>query len=415
MEIQYNALQLEAIHSNSDKILVTACPGAGKSTSLVGAISYYLTEHPKANVIAITFTRKAADDLSDKLSAYPTVTPSTIHSWSLRQLRELAFEHHFIVRLLQEEEIKEILRHLCKKVGFYNIQEFWLYLYVTGNYNMDISEVNKRRYERIAREYIQYKRDNSLYDFMDLPLYLYDKLEEYGVNIEGVDGLFVDEFQDVDPVQAQVFNRVAAKKKFFIGDERQAIYKFRGADSSVLNDLDGFDSYTLNINYRSGQDILDFASTLYNTVPSKISDITDITDYGEDRIIGSRNISGRVIVCGENGIANDLTYGDVNSAYTFLIGYIYKNNPYILCRSNKIVKAIKKLGYSNVSTIHQAKGLEYKDVLVVDFDIDPDNEEELNIAFVACTRAKDSLVIANYEVLERVLKGKVLQNNFRPF
>lgn len=69
------------------------------------------------------------------------------------------------------------------------------------------------------------------------------------------------------------------------------------------------------------------------------------------------------------------------------------NRPMILCRTNKQVKWIQDKGYFETSTIHQAKGLEYKDVLVIDTTIT--GTEDLNIAYVAMTRAKDNLFIVN--------------------
>ena len=69
----------------------------------------------------------------------------------------------------------------------------------------------------------------------------------------------------------------------------------------------------------------------------------------------------------------------------------------ILCRANKQVKKINALGNESVSTIHQAKGLEYDNVILIDF---PFNDEEgLNIAYVGMTRAKNILCIADFDVL----------------
>lgn len=67
--------------------------------------------------------------------------------------------------------------------------------------------------------------------------------------------------------------------------------------------------------------------------------------------------------------------------------------PMILCRTNKQVKYLNDNGYYECSTVHQAKGLEYTNVLVIDSTIT--NTEDLNIAYVAMTRAKDNLFIVN--------------------
>lgn len=80
---------------------------------------------------------------------------------------------------------------------------------------MDLEDSIKNKYKAILAKYIEFKRQRSLYDFTDLPLYLYDVLKEYDEFIE-VDGLFVDEFQDVDPVQLKVFNLVQSKNTFLL-------------------------------------------------------------------------------------------------------------------------------------------------------------------------------------------------------
>lgn len=70
----------------------------------------------------------------------------------------------------------------------------------------------------------------------------------------------------------------------------------------------------------------------------------------------------------------------------------------ILCRTNKQVKALQEKGFVNVSTVHQAKGLEYDQVIVVDTSIS--SYEDLNVAYVAMTRARDRLLIINWPQLE---------------
>jgi superfamily I DNA/RNA helicase len=73
--------------------------------------------------------------------------------------------------------------------------------------------------------------------------------------------------------------------------------------------------------------------------------------------------------------------------------------PMILCRTNKQVKAIEEQKYFDVSTVHQAKGLEYPNVIVIDTTIK--NSEDLNIAYVAMTRAENNLLIINWQQFEQ--------------
>lgn len=69
------------------------------------------------------------------------------------------------------------------------------------------------------------------------------------------------------------------------------------------------------------------------------------------------------------------------------------NRPMILCRTNKQVKFLTDAGYFEASTVHQAKGLEYDNVIVIDSTITC--TEDLNIAYVALTRARNNLFVVN--------------------
>ena len=69
------------------------------------------------------------------------------------------------------------------------------------------------------------------------------------------------------------------------------------------------------------------------------------------------------------------------------------NRPMILCRTNKQVKFINDAGYFETSTVHQAKGLEYDNVIVIDTTISC--TEDLNIAYVALTRARNNVFVVN--------------------
>ena len=88
----------------------------------------------------------------------------------------------------------------------------------------------------------------------------------------------------------------------------------------------------------------------------------------------------------------------IQAVYDFL----KQHNPMILCRTNKQVKGIQELGWINTTTIHQAKGLEYDNVVVVDTAIK--DSEDLNVAYVAMTRARDGLLVIPWPILEDLLR-----------
>jgi superfamily I DNA/RNA helicase len=97
-----------------------------------------------------------------------------------------------------------------------------------------------------------------------------------------------------------------------------------------------------------------------------------------------------------------------NADYYDIIGALRSELvlPYqFLCRTNKEVKQLQELGYTLVSTIHQSKGLEYDNVVVIDFELS--SEEEINIAYVALTRAKNRLIITDIKSIEKVTAQKI--------
>ena len=284
-----------------------------------------------------------------------------------------------------------------------------------GNYNVDVDEKIERVFRTIAGDYVKFKRQNKLYDFTDLPLYLLDVCKEYDEHIQDSDALFVDEFQDIDPIQLAVFEYVDVTKRVYIGDPKQAIYAFRGACSTVFDNfkVDGWSWYTLNTNYRSYQNIANYAEAVYERAKSIIDEHNVYSAINFPAIIPtceiecSKGEGGTVVLVTDmNGLMLD---GDnwVDTSYeateSFVTNLVASRNTQILCRSNKQVKKLKTMGIDSVSTVHQAKGLEYDNVILVDFP--QDSEEELNIGYVAATRARNNLAVVNWDLLLYYVAG----------
>ena len=298
-----------------------------------------------------------------------------------------------------------------------------LYLYITGAIpTLDLDETIVKRYEMIKATYIQFKADRGLYDFTDLPQYLLDVMEEYDERIYDIDALFVDEFQDIDEVQFKIFNRVDAVKKVYIGDAHQAIYQFRGAIEHIFDILaeDNFHAMHLDTNYRSKQNIINAADSLRMAALETLEDGSDC--YLCDLMITDQ--SETICARGEGG--NVYQVPDINTCYSAKYNEEQFYNPQqlikslfseegtmVLCRSNKQVRKLQALGITEVSTIHQAKGLEYNNVIMMDIDVS--SEEELNVAYVAMTRAKNNLCIINFDAFVAVVaalpNGAKMQSN----
>lgn len=396
----YNQSQLQAIESLDSHIVIKAPPGSGKTLTMVGAIEHYIKNTSEHNLVAMTFTVKATEELKAHFPlSNDKLTIATIHSWSYQQLEKLSKKHNFKIRLLQEEAILEIIKPMLKARNIQQTALHKAYHFLMSNQAVNISDVLKKKLQLVQQDYDEFKRARHMYDFTDLPLYLYTKLMDYQETIKDVDALFVDEFQDIDPVQLQVFDLVDAKKRFYIGDPDQSIYLFRGACAEVFDSLEDFTTFNLEINYRSYQEILDFASTMKAMADDGLINYISKLDFVDrSHIKAERGFGGAVICITPPAMINYITHVDYYDPIVAVHEEL-KQDYHILCRTNKEVKKLQELGFIHVSTIHQAKGLEYDNVIVIDFELT--SEEEINIAYVALTRAKNRLLVCNIDLLER--------------
>ena len=319
------------------------------------------------------------------------------------ELNKLSAKYKFRVKILTEERIRKIIQPFMLEYKINKNLEDSCYLYIMGTINPDLHQNVRAKFEAIFKKYVDYKRTRYMYDFTDLPMYLKDVLEEYDDYIN-VNGIFVDEFQDVDPTQLKVFDRVIADKKFFIGDPDQAIYIFRGATKEIFKELEDFKIYELKNNYRSYQPILDFASSFKEQVKEGWW-INKTTYFYANKMKAIRGAGKNEceIYIDRRGKFIDVILNPPMILPKELLPEQLENNQYqVLCRTNSEAATLKKLGLKNAMTIHQAKGLEFKNVLLVDFEIQI--EEDKNVAYVGITRAKDRLIIAHFETLTENLK-----------
>lgn len=412
--------QREAAESEAKNVVIRASAGSGKTHTLIAAIAAYRYENVNDRICAITYTRAARAEMESRLQEMGVydVDVTTIHVWARKRLEDLAIKYDFKIRILEESQIKSVLNDLIQeylktsRIKFINLNI--LYSYITGSKKMDITDNYRRTLNALESRYIAYKRNNVLYDFTDYPLYLYDILKTYNETIKDIDALFVDEFQDVDENQLETFKLVEAKKKFFIGDGWQSIYQFRGADGKVFEKLNDFEMHKLTYNYRSYQEIIDYATTVRSELFNRV-------DFGEDCYIGEIDHAyPSVIKCDRGPGAQIYTinpFGRIvyksakatpNIAAAEVVTQFLDLQPMILCRFNKQVKAIKDLGYFNVDTVHQAKGLEYPNVIVIDSTMS--SVEDLNIAYVALTRAQNNLLVINWQQFEFLFKIYMLNH-----
>ena len=396
-----NEAQMKVVYSNEPKIVVVAPPGSGKTRCMCAAIQEYMVAHPYHTITAITFTKKAANELSERIGSSKVKT-GTIHAWALQQLYQLGLKYNFTVDLLEEEEMRRIMQKIAYRKNLKFINIYQLYNYIVGNIKtLDLDDAIIKKYEKIKLEYIAYKHDRGLYDFTDLPQYLLDVLNEYDEEIYDIDAFYVDEFQDIDEIQFEIFEKVCASKKFFIGDFRQAIYGFNGSLEDIFERLAAanFKTFNLNTNYRSKQNIINVADS-FREECEQDKYITSLTTIHPSPIVCDRGAGGKVYFFKEDGQCTT-TEDEEEQASIIIKNMLNAPDTMVLCRSNKQVRKLQALGINNCSTIHQAKGLEYANVILCDFTIT--SQEELNVAYVGMTRAKNELCVIHYDKLIEAL------------
>lgn len=209
--------------------------------------------------------------------------------------------------------------------------------------------------------------------------------------------LLVDEFQDTGSLEYRFIERIPTKNRFYIGDERQAIYGFKGCSDEFLRMCHAdvsFTTYYLNQNYRCAPNILSFADSYLNTM-DKISlkseavktkngiveEDSTLLDAIEE-LEWTGDYQNWAIICRTNNeLAAAVDFLDKRKIpnLSFKKGDLDLVEMEGLLRENKV----------KVLTIHTAKGLEFKKVIVI--GAKTFNEEERKISYVAATRAEQAL------------------------
>lgn len=287
-----NKEQKKAIQSTEGPLLIMAGAGSGKTRVLTHRVAYLLEDRdvPARNILAITFTNKAAREMRDRVSALITegtqdMWISTFHSMCVRILRSninhLGYENSFSILdpTDQKSVVKDILkrRNLDPKqhnprniIGFISDKKNQL---IRPEQSIaEAAAYPDTLYSEMYHDYQQILYRNSALDFDDLimlTIELFDKepkvLEYYQNRFQYI---HVDEYQDTNHAQYRLITQLAAKYRNIcvVGDSDQSIYKFRGADiSNILNFEDDYPEAVvikLEQNYRSSKNILDAANAV---------------------------------------------------------------------------------------------------------------------------------------------------------
>jgi DNA helicase II / ATP-dependent DNA helicase PcrA len=270
-----NEQQIDAIKQEGN-VLLTACPGSGKTRALTYKIAYELSilPHSKKKIIAVTFTNRAADEIKKRLRDLniddSNLWAGTIHAfcleWIIRPnmcyLEEL--KNGFAIS--DEFNSESLLESLKKK---YNLNFFTS---ISTKYNTN-GQKQERFNIKLVNEYHEILSSQKLIDFDQILHYAYKILSQLSKVCETLKNMFhlicVDEYQDTQELQYAILSEIMKAKTgncniFLVGDEDQAIYGSLGGVAKSIEEIQiqfgnlEVVSRELSGNYRSNQQIIDY-------------------------------------------------------------------------------------------------------------------------------------------------------------
>ena len=284
-----NEQQIKAVKHIDGPCLVIAGAGSGKTKVLTTRIAYLMEQGiSDTNILAITFTNKAAKEMRERLNVMvpgTRVFVGTFHSFGLKIIREnlelLGMDKNFTI--LDSDDVLSLIKKIMKDLGM-DIKEISPYFvrnkisFIKNELLTDAlldkyfnTEVEKKVIE-IYHEYLKVLKKNNSVDFDDLlklPVELFkrnsDVLERYQEHYQYI---LIDEYQDTNEVQYKLSKMLADKYKniFVVGDPSQSIYGFRGANFRNILDFEknfkNTEVIKLEQNYRSTKNILDAANSV---------------------------------------------------------------------------------------------------------------------------------------------------------
>ena len=307
-----NEQQKKGVFTTEGPVLLLAGAGSGKTRVMVHRIAYLIEEmgvNP-FNILAITFTNKAAGEMRsrvDKLIGFGSeqIWVSTFHSMCVKILRRFAdkigYDTNFVI--YDTDDSKAIVKEIIKKL---NIDTRYIKekairgaisrakdeLIGVEQFEKDAAyDMNERKIAAAYREYQTTLMKNNAMDFDDLIYNTVKLFKEHPQVLSNYQERFqyihVDEYQDTNTAQFELVRLLADKNKNLcvVGDDDQSIYKFRGAN--IRNILEFEKEYKnatvikLEENYRSTQNILDAANAvIHNNVRRKDKSLWTRKDSG---------------------------------------------------------------------------------------------------------------------------------------
>jgi DNA helicase-2/ATP-dependent DNA helicase PcrA len=274
------------IKHEKGSLLILAGPGTGKTEILTQRVAYLISkrEVQPEKILAITFSRKAAGEMKNRLSEFPglkekEIHVSTLHAEALQILKKNGDRHRFLVA---DDEGKLLIKDAVEDIGLTpsakTISTFHNKIALLKASNIAANEINEQPLQSLYQKYEELLDYNKAIDLDGLIMRVVRRLRsEDATNTSPLEGhILVDEYQDVNQAEHEFIKILASKVKslFVVGDDDQSIYGWRGADPRIIrnftNDFNEGQIAILEKTHRCSGHILNGAYSIVSKDPQCI-------------------------------------------------------------------------------------------------------------------------------------------------
>jgi len=421
--------QINAIKSKYTNTLVVAGAGSGKTLTILGKVKYLIEVDrlKEDEILCISFTNKASDSLKNKLlNIGYDIEVLTFHKLGLKLLKNNNYSiiyDKYLNYIIDEyfksyiENNKNRLRHF-KDLFFtdininkiYNTYEYdnlktiiSTFIHLLKSNNMDEYDLlyfykhslfNERKLLRIILDiYIIYKRELESLNKIDFDDMINLAIKEVKNNKLKYKFIIIDEFQDTSIVRLSLIKEIIKytdARLFVVGDDFQSIYRFSGCNLDIFINFNKYFKDTgyffLEYTYRNSNELIKVSTSFIMKNKKQL----------KKSIKSNKNLSKPIVIV-------------FNKTFNDLLNMIDTDDLLVLGRNNKDLLSID---YDNKLTIHKSKGLEAKNIILVNSETIPSTrkserilryvlkdkdyilyEEERRLFYVALTRTKNRIYI----------------------
>lgn len=387
--------QKEVVLDNSDRLLVIAGAGSGKTLTIIGKIKYLIEKkNIKENeILCLSFTNETVDNLKDKLKY--NVDVFTFHKLALKILESNNFYYkisrddliNYIVDeyfFIDDNKTNNFLKEYYDDKDYSKEDLIILKNNITSMIkmmkcnNLSISKIKKLRNKCLnSKDKIFYYFVLSIYeiyeeelaseykiDFDDMIIYAKELVKKHGFR-RNYKYIMIDEYQDISRIRFELILEILKNtnaKLMCVGDDYQAIYGFSGSNLKIF--LDFFKYFPKGKRI----DIKNTYRNSYELIHTSLKFIKK-NPYQLRKTIHAKFLYKYPIIL--------IYYDDFKKSYNDLFNYLYledERKVLVLARYNKDLDEVKKINHTGINTryltVHMAKGLEEESVVLIKFSND---------------------------------------------